>query len=189
MEINRYTIRPLADLQEAYLRGADLRWADLQGANLRGADLQGADLQEADLREADLQGADLRGADLRWANLRGADLRGADLQGADLPDYQICPEKGGFIAFKKLKADIIAEIFIPASAKRISSLIGRKCRASKAKVLSLSNGKQQAYGWYNTAFLYKVEEYAIPDKFCDDIRIECSHGIHFFMTRKEAEEF
>ena len=28
-----------------------------------------------------------------------------------------------------------------------------------------------------------------PDSYDDDPRIECSHGIHFFLTRKEAEEW
>jgi len=28
-----------------------------------------------------------------------------------------------------------------------------------------------------------------PDSFDPDPRVECSHGIHFFMTRKEAEAY
>lgn len=28
-----------------------------------------------------------------------------------------------------------------------------------------------------------------PDKFDPDVRVECSHGIHFFLTREEAETY
>ena len=176
-----------ADLQDANLRGADLREAYLRGADLRGADLQdadlqGADLQDANLRWADLQDANLRGANLWGANLRGANLRDADLQGADLPDFQICPETGAFDAWKKTGNGVI-KIRIPASAKRISSLVGRKCRAAFVKVLKGS-------GYSPIKKLYYEEGKIVhADSFDDDIRVECSHGIHFFMTKEEAEEF
>jgi len=39
------------------------------------------------------------------------------------------------------------------------------------------------------SFKYEKGKVIVPDKYCDDIRIECSNGIHFFMTRKEAVEF
>jgi len=191
-----------ADLREADLWGADLRGADLQGADLQDADLQDADLQDAnlrwanlrwaylqdanlrgaDLRGADLQGADLQDANLRGANLRGANLRDADLQGANLPDFQICPETGAFDAWKKTGNGVI-KIRIPASAKRISSLVGRKCRAAFVKVLKGS-------GYSPIKKLYYEEGKIVhADSFDDDIRVECSHGIHFFMTKEEAEEF
>jgi len=28
-----------------------------------------------------------------------------------------------------------------------------------------------------------------PDKWDPDPRVECTHGIHFFLTRQEAEEY
>jgi hypothetical protein len=37
--------------------------------------------------------------------------------------------------------------------------------------------------------VYTVGEIALPDKYDDDIRVECSSGIHFFITEKEAREF
>jgi len=104
MIVNKYTIKPganlqEADLQRAHLQNADLReadlwkanlreanlWkADLREANLRRAHLQNADLREANLQEADLREADLQEADLQRAHLQNADLREADLRGADL---------------------------------------------------------------------------------------------------------
>jgi hypothetical protein len=177
-----------ADLGGADLGGADLYGADLRGADLGGANLYGADLRRANLGGADLRGADLGGADLRRANLYGADLRGADLSDAKLPYFQICPEEGEFVGYKKLQngdEHIIAKLLIPADAKRTSSLIGRKCRASAAIVLE---GEGESPTYKNKLF-YKVGERIEPDSFDDDIRVECAHGIHFFVTRQEAEEF
>ena len=161
MIVNGYEIKP-----SAYLRGADLRGASLKGANLWGAYLEGADL---------------RGANLRGANLKGADLRGANLKGANLPDFQICPQEGSFIAYKKVDTGVI-KLKIPANAKRTSSLVGRKCRAEFVEVLEGS-------GRSGRAGLYREGEFVYPDSYDDDIQVECTNGIHFFMTRKEAEEW
>ena len=182
-----------ADLRRADLRRADLREADLRRVDLRRVDLREADLREADLRKADLRRAYLRKADLREADLRRVDLQGAYLQGAYLPNYQIIPEEGSFIAWKKGSDDCIIKLQIPASAKRNSCLTGRKCRSSKAKVLNIwdNNGNKikECFGYYRSEFKYIVGEMAIPDKYDPDIRVECSSGIHFFITRKEAENF
>ena len=37
--------------------------------------------------------------------------------------------------------------------------------------------------------MYRVGKTVESDSYDDDIRVECSHGIHFFLTRKEAEEW
>jgi hypothetical protein len=59
MNVNGYEIKPLANLEGAYLRGADLKGADLVDADLRGANLKGANLKSANLKSANLEGADL----------------------------------------------------------------------------------------------------------------------------------
>ena len=156
--------------------------ADLWGADLRGANLWRADLRGADLWGADLRGADLRGADLRGANLWGANLRGANLWGADLPPFQI--SEGTLIGWKKVESKIV-KFRIPEEAKRTASLVGRKCRAEYAVVLDIEGG-----GPVETRRLvYRIGETVYPDKYDDDIRVECTHGIHFFQTREEAEKY
>ena len=176
--------------ERANLYGADLRGANLYGADLRGADLRGANLYGADLRGANLCGADLRGANLREANLRGADLYGAK----NIPFIPlVCPEKGSFTAFKKCGSYII-ELLIPQDAKRCSATT-RKCRASYAKVVAITNmdGSQAEVDRVtNHAYEpieYKIGEYVYPDSFDDDRWNECSHGIHFFINRQEAVEY
>ena len=203
-----------ADLCRANLRNANLRGADLRCANLRNADLLGANLSDADLRNADLcranlRNANLRGADLRCANLRNADLLGANLRNADLCRADLfgasidqmmwdiytvfyplqCPESGSYIGYKKASG-LVVELEIPADARR-SSATSRKCRASKAKVLSITdiNGNPaggQVKSNYDPNFVYTIGETVEVTDFDDNRWNECSTGIHHFITRAEA---
>ena len=169
-------------------------------ADLSGAYLRDAILAHVDLRYADLNGAILRYADLSDANLSGADLRNATLIGADLTravytDTVLnlqCPEEGSFIAWKKLAQDSIAKLLIPGDAERTSGT-SRKCRASKAIVLAIydKNGEDISQGTSRRdyGFMYWIGETVYPDCWDDNRWNECSNGIHFFVTRKEAEEY
>jgi hypothetical protein len=185
-----------ADLSGAYLSGAYLDGANLSGAYLGGANLSGANLSGAYLSGAYLSGAYLDGANLSGANLSGANLRSADLRSAYLDDkttwpaFFICPETGSFRAWKKLKGGIIAELEIPAKAKRVCTPIGRKCRAEFVKVIALhGTTKAEAVDTHTGKTKYIVGKITRPDSFDDRFLIECTHGIHFLMTRKEAEEY
>ena len=176
-----------ADLWRADLTGADLRGADLTGADLTDADLRGAYLTDADLTGADLRGAYLRGAYLTRANLTGAylrraDLTGADLTGAHLPHFQI-PQEGELIVWKSTQEGLV-KLRVPPAAKRTASLVGRKCRAEFVEVLEAPEG---AVSRYDGDIMYVPGENVRSDKYDGDIRVECTHGIHFFLTREEAE--
>jgi len=181
----------VADLKGVYLKGAGLKEASfvdtiLSGADFRHADLRGADLREAYLVGADLRGANLRGADLREADLREASLKGtmleeANLRGAKLPHFQI-PQECELIVYKKVNEGFI-KLLIPKEAKRTASLVGRKCRAEYAVVLEGEGTSIRA----GTDFEYKVGETIKPDSYDDDIRVECTNGIHFFLTKEEEE--
>jgi hypothetical protein len=173
-----------ADLSGAVLRSAVLRSADLSGAVLRSAVLSGADLSGADL-----SGADLSGAVLRSAVLRSADLSGADLSGAVLSDFSVCPEVGSFTAFKKLREGRIATLEIPADAKRVSQPKSRKCRAEFVKVLAIHTAAGHVCKTgeaLHDGTKYAVGEIVRPDNYNDDIREECTNGIHFYITKREA---
>jgi len=158
-----------------------------------GADLTGAYLTGADLTGADLRGAYLTGAYLRGAYLRGADLRGAYLTGADLRKLQsynsIVPEVGSFIGWKKAGGCLI-KLEIPAKAKRHSSLTGRKCRAEFVKVVNITNNgkkvKEAFTAVHGPKTVYKIGQTIYPDSYNPDLKIECSNGIHFFISKQEA---
>ena len=173
---------------------ADLRNADLSNADLFGANLRGANLFGANLRGANLRGADLFGANLRDANLSNAHLREASIDQMMWNIYTVfyplqCPESGSYIGYKKASG-LVVELEIPADARR-SSATSRKCRASKAKVLSITdiNGNPaggQVKSNYDPNFVYAIGETVEVTDFDDNRWNECSTGIHHFITRAEA---
>ena len=180
--------------ERANLDGANLYGANLDGASLDGASLVGASLVGASLVGANLDGANLYGANLDGANLYGASLVGASLDGAKNASFPIaCPEEGEFIGFKKARGYIV-KLKITEDAKRCSAT-SRKCRCSKAIVLSITtidgkdDGTTEVKSGYDSNFSYKVGETVEVTNFCDNRWKECSEGIHFFITRKEAEEY
>ena len=211
-----------ADLTGADLTGADLSEANLSKANLTGADLTGADLSKANLSKANLFEADLSGADLSGANLVGADLSrthlpganlfeanlsGANLFGANLSEalnidtlswnsntefYPLqCPETGTYTAYKKAN-NLIVELEIPYDALR-SSATSRKCRASKAKVISITDLAGRPAGdrvlsdyAYSPKIEYIVGQTIEIPNFDTNRWRECAPGIHHYITREEA---
>jgi uncharacterized protein YjbI with pentapeptide repeats len=178
-----------ADLQGANLWGANLQGANLQGANLQSADLQGANLQSANLQSANLWGANLWGANLWGANLWGANLWGANLKSANLQSAKhlsqfVVVPAGDLIGYKKLADGSIATLRIPADAARTNAYGSRKCRAAFVYVVegdgvAKHDGKTQ----------YKKGQIVVPDSYDPSPQIECSNGIHFFITREEAEAY
>lgn len=194
-----------ADLTRVDLSSTNLTHADLSGASLTRANLTNADLTNARLARADLTHANLAMADLIKTDLTGTYLTNANLAGAYLADVDLskadyantslnsqCPEEGSFIAWKKMAGGGVAKLLIPEDAKR-SSATSRKCRASKAVVLAIysRNGKEisEDRSIYNPDFTYWVGETVYPDSWDENRWNECSNGIHFFITRKEAERY
>ena len=148
-------------------------------ANLRGANLQSANLQGANLQGADLQSASLWGASLWGANLQGA-TELAPLAAAQLT----IAGQGELRGFKKLANGVICELRIPADAKR-SNATGRKCRAARAIVIS-----GEGVSRHDQTFIYTPGLVVTPrEPFDDDRWNECGSGIHFFITREEAEAY
>ena len=167
-------------VQWAVKSDANLSGADLSGANLRGSHLSGANLRGADLSGASLRGADLSGADLSGANLRGA--KGAELA---IAKTRILPE-GDLIGWKKCARGVIVKLRIPETAKR-SHAFGRKCRAEYADVMEIIGADAASTDAYGPRTEYRVGERVMPDSFSENWQDECSNGIHFYITRLEAE--
>jgi hypothetical protein len=70
--------------------------------------------------------------------------------------------------------------------------VGRKCRAEYVKVLVMygdGNPTRATNKTHSKRITYEVGKIVRADEWDDDIRVECAHGIHFFITRKEAEEW
>ena len=72
---------------------------------------------------------------------------------------------------------------------------GYKCRCAKAFVLSIKDKDGVFYNEGCSVFAkgpcarYKVGDYVLADSFDDTWDVECSNGIHFFMTEQEAWDY
>ena len=179
-----------ADLAGAYLARADLARAYLARANLAGANLAGAYFAGANLAGASLAGADLAGAYLAGAYLVSANLARANLAGAYLADAKnaelaiartrILPD-GILIGWKKLRNGVIAKVRIPEEAKR-SHAWGRKCRAEFVDVI-----EGDGVSIHDGVTKYAPGLRVTCDKWETDWTKECAGGIHFYITKEEAE--
>ena len=176
-----------ANLSGAYLRGAYLSGAYLSCANLSRADLSGAYLSGANLSCANLSRADLSGANLSCANLSGADLSGAVDAEYALAQHSILPETGPIWGWKKCRNNVLVKLVVGDTAKR-SHATGRKCRAEHVKVLEVI-GAKIGISTYDINTQYRVGQIVRCDKWNEDRWTECGGGIHFFLTRIEAERY
>ena len=180
-----------ADLSGADLTNANLSYAYLRYANLSRADLSGANLSYANLSGASFSGADLYNANLSYANLSNAIFLKTNFDDAinteeSVKATRVVPE-GDIEGWKKCKNGVIVKLRIPAAARR-SNAFGRKCRAEYVQVLEVI-GSDVGVSFHDDKTLYHAGKTVKPDKWCDKFWEECSSGIHFFLTREEAEEY
>ena len=103
-----------------------------------------------------------------------------------------CPKEGSFIGYKKCRDERIVQLEVPEDAKR-SSAYGKKCRCSRAKVLNIwtADGEEAGYAisCHDETFVYHKGKTVEVKDFNGSRFNECSSGIHFFMTREEAENY
>lgn len=163
---------------------------------------------ENNLREACFLRCRLINIELRSSNFSRAKIKDCELKniatdsGTSFYSLQ-CPEEGSFIGFKKANIlevsgeiiEVIVKLQITEDSLR-SSATSRKCRCSKAKVLSISylDGTECpegtiAHSHYNSNFTYKVGDILEIKNFDKNRWEECSTGIHFFITREEAVNY
>jgi hypothetical protein len=100
-----------------------------------------------------------------------------------VPKYFRIPE-GDITVYKKLRNDVICTLKIPKEAKRVGGIIGNKCRAEYATVM-----EGDGLSFHDESFQYRIGEIVRPDKFDQNPLTECSSGIHFFLTKEEAEKY
>lgn len=95
---------------------------------------------------------------------------------------------------------VIVVLKIPEDAKRINPYLSNKCRCDKAEVVGIRIIDHDDLSVYidhevvvsrysDNRLIYEVGEMVYADSFDDNKAIECSHGIHFFMTEKEAIDY
>lgn len=131
------------------------------------------------------------------ANLVGANLSAANLSAANLVRTmgarlaiamtRILPE-GDLVGWKKCNDGIVVKLRIPSNARR-SHAFGRKCRAEFAVVLEIMGADVAYTSNHGPRTEYKVGQCVAADSWDEDFQNECSHGIHFFITKEEAESY
>ena len=166
----------------------------VEAAIKSGVDLSGANLYGANMSRANMSDANLYGANLSRANMSGVDLKEIKNAALSLAQTHITPQEGSFVGWKKLRNGVIAKIVITHDARRINAVGSRKCRASKVFVHEMYSPDGAIFtgvgiGQYDSKTTYETGKETIPDSFDDSITDECSHGIHFFLTREEAEAY
>lgn len=172
--------------------------------------MSGCDMRNCDMRSMDFVFRHGNGLGSVYDVLRDCDLRGADFSGCDFDGIgersklykqleklipMACPAKGKYTAYKRLTGGWVAELEIPAHAKRSSATNKGKCRASEAvvkriyqrlgrKVITKTRGESIRGG-----LIYFVGKTVKPDGFDNNRFHVCAPGIHHFMTAKEAEDY
>ena len=97
------------------------------------------------------------------------------------------------VVWKKLSEGVVAQLEIPNDAQRTNAIGSRKCRSSAAIVVALFKDgvlfDGEAFDRHTGKTRYKAGEVVLPDSYDDSALIECSNGIHWFLTREEAEAY
>jgi hypothetical protein len=187
------------DFSRVDFREVDFRWADFirvdfSEAGFTGADFRWADFRWADFSRVDFRWADFGGVDFRWVDFGEANFREADFGEANFGEAQwdyttvgIHPAAEGSLVGWGKKQGVIVKMIIPENAKR-SCATTRKHRAEYAYVLGVYNDERQVTvdnRWGRTT--YTPGQIVYCHKWEEDRWIECAGGIHFFLSRKEAE--
>lgn len=176
------------DFQDSIVENALFDGCSMRGANFKNARMVTASFRYCDMRECNIEGADLYGAVLEFARLEG--IRSDE----NTKWFRMhCPETGAFLAYKKCVNDRMVQLLVPADAKRTSATL-RSCRCNKAKVLTIKSfdfkeNFDEAWSLVDENFVYRKGEWVEVKDFNENRWQDSTTGIHFWMTRAEAEAY
>lgn len=197
-------------IHDSYFDRADIRFANFKEADLSFDYFNEANLYEADFSDARFYhtkfvGANLCGVHFGGTYLCGTDFTKSKIYNADFSncnfgydmtiehaDGKLTEYRRGkiltedIIGYKKCQDDVIVTLKIPRGAI-VFSINGTKCRTNKAKVIAI-DGAKKAISYYGDMSYYVGDEFTIYDFNCV-YNHQCGKGIHFFMTREEAERY
>ncbi len=121
------------------------------------------------------------------ANLAGASLYGAkNVPALALARTEILPREGEIIGWKKCNSGVLVKLRVPYEAKR-SNATGRKCRAEFVDVLEVIGADVGVTNTHGPKTTYATGTRVSCHEWNTDRFVECGGGIHFYLTREEAE--
>ena len=182
------TVLDHVNLENSSVENALFDGCSLHGANFTNANLKTASFRYCDLRESNIEGANLFGAVLEYAKFDGI------VSNEDTKWFRMhCPETGAFLGYKKCVNDRMVQLLIPADAKRTSATLP-SCRCNKAKVLTIKSfdfkeNYEEAWSLVDENFVYRRGQWVEVKDFNEDRWQDSTTGIHFWMTRQEAENY
>lgn len=179
-----------------------------EGSLFRDCNFVGCDMSESNMRKTTIHGGCFSGTNMSNANFRDSAMSEVrmmypsnKLDGILLPNYQRCPEKGSFVAYKKVRSPLVPdlgavlELLVPETAKRQCVWGLNKFRVSEATPVAAYVGTARTllgpehtkfHSVHDRNFVYTVGEKAVPSGF-DRSFLTCSvPGIHCFLTYEEA---
>lgn len=187
-------------LTRAYLSAWTFDECDFIGADFSLATFESCMFANCNIERTKFHGSSMLdtsfiSCDMSTSRLDGMMHHNITLRGSKVPDWfdittRITPT-GDLIGWKKCRSGTIVKLLIPEDAKR-SNALGRKCRAECAKVLEIWGTCgvpiEHTRSQYDPTFIYRVGETVRHNgQWCEDRWTECAPGIHFFITREEAE--
>ena len=204
VKVGRKTGEPMKQEEMDVIIKEHKKWLEKNGEGKR------ADLREANLDNTVFKNATLKNAVIIYAPyMEYTDLTGADFTGAVVTDctfadgaansakglnrHMLCPEEGGFFAWKKCREDRIVKLLVPENALRTGGFHDA-IRASEVNVLDIidpdGEHKGSAVSLRDESLIYSVgETVKIPENEFDGSLWHRGAGIYFFLTRGEAERF
>ena len=188
----------LSSFENVRLENVDFSGAAVENVLFDGCSVKGAVFRNVNMKTASMRYCDMTGCDIRGANLFGAVLEHAKLDGI-ISDERTqwfrmhCPEKGAILGYKKCVNDRLVQLLIPADAKRTSATLP-SCRCSKAKVLTIKSFDSteefdEAWSLVDENFVYHKGEWVEVSDFNEDRWMDSTTGLHFWMSREEANRY
>lgn len=204
-----YTHMEGTKMVRAVITDASLNVVLMGGADLAGSSFEGSKLLHVNMRMANIQTANFTSANImesccfEHAHLTNAIFASASISkdtSFDFADLHGCEFDGEeknrlgrvldrpVTGYKKSGEGDIVTLEIPKGAI-VFSINNSKCRANKAKVVD-TDGKTELTSIFDGEFKYRVGDKITPRNGFDlAYNIECAPGIHFFLTREEAEAY
>jgi len=188
-----------ASLYVVLMGGADLAGASFEGSKLGNVNMRMANIQSANFTSSCItksccfEHAHLTNAIFTSASISKdtsfdfADLHGCEFDGEERYRFGRILDRP-ITGYKKSREGDIVTLEIPKGAI-VFSINNSKCRANIAKVID-TGGKPELTSIFDGEFKYRVGDEITPKNGFDlAYNIECAPGIHFFLTREEAEKY